>query len=134
MPDPNNKSSLESIFRALATWNPRPIPPPEMDPGLDGMNGLQRAAEILRHRLHIQEFALAPRGTLRAFLRLCMVLGLLIGIPAILVVPAIVVLFYGLADMTAALAAICMNILQAVVAVAGIVAACWVLVAFSRKR
>jgi hypothetical protein len=98
------------------------------------MNGLYRTAEILRYRLHTLEYALAPRGTLRAFLMLCMMLGLLIGIPAILIIPAIVVLLYGLADMTAAIAAICMNILRALLAVAGIVAACWGLIAFFRKR
>jgi hypothetical protein len=134
MQDPNSKSLLESTRQTMTTWSPQRVAPPQIDPHLDDMNILQRTAEILRYRLMALEYTLSPCGALRAFLKLCVALGLLLSIPALLIVPVLIVLFQGLADLAAAIAAICMGILQAILAVFGIVVAGGMLAAFCRRR
>ena len=57
-PDPRWKS----LWRTLRKWDPQPIPKPELDPQLGTYSGLERAAEILRYRLHRLEYVLSPCG------------------------------------------------------------------------
>jgi hypothetical protein len=123
-----------SIRRPL-TWNPNTITQPILDPDLERMPVLRRTAVILHYRLAALEYALSPNGTLRAFVRLCTMLGLMLSISALLILPPLVLLFYGLADVAAAIAQACLSILKAMLYVIGIVAIGMLLMAvFNRKR
>jgi hypothetical protein len=117
------------------TWNPNAISQPILDPDLERMPVLRRTAVILHYRLAALEYALSPNGTLRAFIRLCTMLGLMLSVSALLILPPLVLLFYGLADVAAAIAEACISILKAMLAIIGIVAIGMLLMAvFNRKR
>jgi hypothetical protein len=95
---------------------------------------LRRTAVILHYRVAALEYALSPNGSLRAFIRLCVMLGLLIGIPVLLILPPLVLLFFGLVDVAAAIAEACLSILKALLAVIGIIAIGALLKAMSKRK
>ncbi len=122
------------VRRPLITWSPRPLVQPILEPGLEHMPILRRTAVILHYRVAALEYALSPGGALRSFIQLCALLGLMIGIPVLLIVPPVVLLVYALADITAAIVEILKSILMGLLYVIGIVVICGVLVAMSRRR
>ena len=116
-PDPRWKS----LWRTLRSWDPQPVPEPELDPQLGTYSGLERAAEILRYRLHRLEYVLSPCGMLREWLKLGLRIFLVLSVPALFVLPALVMLFYGIVELTALALRVCVNVLQILLAILGIV-------------
>jgi hypothetical protein len=74
--------------------------------------GLERAAKVLLYQLHSLEYALFPAGELRAWTRICLRISLILALPAIFVMPALLVLAHGLAEITAAGARTCRSLLE----------------------
>jgi hypothetical protein len=77
------------IERLKQHWNPQPIQPPEVDPDLPKLTGLQRATESIRYSILSLEWWLSPNGKLREWLRLNGKIGSILLIPAVLVVPLV---------------------------------------------
>ena len=104
-----------TLLRAVCRWDPAPIPAPGIDPQVGRRAALERAAEVLRYRLHALEYALFPEGELRAWMRICLRICLMLALPTLFILPALVALATGLADVTAAGARICRSLLEIVV-------------------
>lgn len=77
------------MTRLKQHWNPRPIEPPQVDPELPKLNGLQRATESICYTILSIEWWLSPNGKLREWLRLNSKVGSILVIPAVMVVPLI---------------------------------------------
>jgi hypothetical protein len=68
-------------------WKPKSIEPPEVDRALSKLPPIQRAAEVVRYSVLRIEHWLSPNGRLREWIRLNILAALLIGIPALIIVP-----------------------------------------------
>lgn len=75
-------------------WNPQPVEPPQVDPELPKLNGLQRAAESLRYTILRFEWWVSSNGNLREWLRLNSKISSVLVIPAVLVVPLVTFLLW----------------------------------------
>lgn len=118
MQDTNHEpKKLRAFCRALFRWAPAPIPSPGIDPHVGWRPPLERAAEVLRYRLHCLEHTLSPDGELRAWGKVCLRICLVLALPALFVIPLLVVIARGLVDLTSAGARICQNLLEIVLSV-----------------
>ena len=70
-------------------WQPKPIDPPQPDPEMKNLSGIQRAVEVVRYTILSIEWWLSPNGKLREWLRLNGKVSSVLLIPAILVVPLV---------------------------------------------
>ncbi len=70
-------------------WEPKPVSPPKADPQIGQMDSLSRSAEAIRYSILSIEFWISPDGQAREWLRNHTRLAVLLGIPAILVMPLI---------------------------------------------
>jgi len=86
------------------------IPSPRVDPQLVRLSVIERLAEVLRYTLQRAEHWLSPGGTLRAVLRLSLMLALLTGIPACIIGPVVLLLLEGAAAASASLVTIAANL------------------------
>ena len=86
------------------------IPSPRVDPHLVRLSVIERLAEVLRYTLRRAEHWLSPGGTLRAVLRLSLMLALLTGIPACTIGPVVLLLLEGAAAASASLIIIAANL------------------------
>ncbi len=134
MPDLRSERAGRVTRAALGQWRPAPVPEPRLDPAVFGRPALERSAVILLHALARLEYALSPGGLLRAWAKLCLRLCLILACPALLVVPALAVLACGFADLTAALALACSNLLSILLRLAAFAAAAALALAFVRSR
>src|SRR5688572_310057 len=73
----------------LRHWQPKPLPPPRVDPNLAQFNALERSAEVFRYSFQRCEYWISPKGWLREWLRFNIRLALLLTIPSVLVVPLV---------------------------------------------
>lgn len=131
--------SLTTVLYATlrAAWQPTAIPPPAIDPDLTRLSGLERAAEVCRYKLLQLEYALASGGGLRAWLKLNLLVCVLLGIPALFVVPVITLLLGSFVTWTASLFQIALNLLYTlltIVAIVGVVIALGYLLSILRRR
>ena len=70
-------------------WQPRAVDPPDIDPALPHLSGIERAAEVMRHSAHSVEHWIAPTGWFREWLRFTAKITLTLALPVFLVVPLI---------------------------------------------
>lgn len=70
-------------------WQPETLTPPKVDPQLKELSFAERPAEVLRYSMRKAEYWLSPKGHLREWLRFNMKASVLLGIPALLVVPIV---------------------------------------------
>lgn len=91
-------------------WQPKPIEPPVIDPEVEHLNGLQRAAEAFRFTILRAEYWLSPRGTLREWCRFNLTAGTVLAMPAMLVVPVITFLLSQFSTWTGLLVTIATNL------------------------
>lgn len=87
LPPPNWVRRTRSLV--LRHWEPTPLAPPHVDPGMAQFTALERSAEVFRYGLHRLEYWLSPKGWLREWLRFNLRFALLLAVPALLVVPLI---------------------------------------------
>jgi hypothetical protein len=73
---------------------------------------LERTAKVLVYQIQSFEYSLFPKGELRAWLRICLRISLILALPALFITPILVVLSAGLADITAAGARTCRSLLE----------------------
>jgi hypothetical protein len=105
----------------MLAWNPIPVEPPELDSHLENLSGVERVSEVLRFSVLSVEAAISPRGGLRAWLKFNVLVALVLGIPAILVIPVITYLLSGFSTWSQFLAEIANNLLQTAVSLVGMV-------------
>lgn len=129
MPTGERRSRVSRKMRVA--WDPTPLPVPQLATDIKSMAALERVAEILRYRLLRAEYALSPNGALRAWLKLCLKIALIVGTPALILGPILMLILSGIAAMAEALVRICVSILKAVVTVIAIVL---MIVAFAASR
>ncbi len=133
---PPSHEQRRSFGRSLLRWTPAPVPAPGLDPQLGRRPALERAAKVLLYQLHVLEYALFPAGELRAWMRICLRISLILALPALFVMPALIVLATGLADITAAGARTCRSLLEITVCLVITAAIIWVVakIVTSRQR
>jgi hypothetical protein len=90
MEKPNKLSCVGRIY--ADHWQPKPIQPPKVDPALEKLTGAQRSAEVIRFGILSLEFWLSPLGRLREWVRLNSKLSAILLIPAVLVLPLILLI------------------------------------------
>lgn len=124
-------SLIATLGRTLKiVWQPAPVRPPEVDPDLTDLSGIQRSTEVLRYKILQLEYELSSGGGLRAWLKLNLLVALLLVIPALLVVPVITFLLSSFATWTGFLFQAAINILYTLVTIVGMVASVRILVYF----
>ena len=99
-----------SALHLRSVLGAKPIQPPVVDPQLTQHAPIERAAEVVRYSIARAEYWLSPGGTLRGVLRLCIRAALLIGLPAIIVGPVVLLLLEGAVAASASLAIIAANL------------------------
>jgi len=119
LPTPRRPGTLVAALRAAA--RPVPLEPPQINPDLTGLSALERSAEVLRYSACRLEYWLSPRGELRAWLKLNLLLALLLAVPAVLVGPVLTYCFWTAATWSQFLLATAVNILLTVLAAMGVV-------------
>lgn len=113
-----------SVFaRFIAAWTPTPIPMPQIDPQLDELTMLQLIAEVCRYLCLRLEYAVSSGGTLRAWVRVNLLVLLTGIVPALLVVPLLTLLASEFTSFTGYLLLASRNLLDAVVTLIEAVAA-----------
>ena len=73
----------------LSNWEPKPLPPPKVDPDLLQLTPVERSTEVLRHSILSLEYWLSPSGVLREWIRFNLRLAAVLAVPALLVVPLV---------------------------------------------
>jgi len=120
LPTPRQPGTLVAALRAAA--RPVPLEPPQIDPDLTGLSALERSAETLRYSVGRVEFWVSPKGELRAWFRLNLLLSLLLAVPAVVVGPILTYCLWTVATWSQFLLATAVNILLTVLAAMGVVA------------
>ena len=96
---PDGQLSRPSLFaRFLAAWAPTPILKPQIDPCLDELTALERIAEVCRYTCLRLEYAVSSGGTLRAWVRVNLMVLLTGIVPALLVAPLTTVVMTSASD------------------------------------
>ena len=91
-------------------WQPKPIERPRIDRSFLKLTPIERSAEVLRYSLLKAEHWLSPNGRLREWLRLNILAALIIGIPALIVVPIVTYLLGQFATWTVFLVKVARNL------------------------
>jgi hypothetical protein len=119
-----SQSVTAVIVNAIrASYHPRALSPPEIDPELAHLSAIPRIAEVCRYSIAKLEYSLSSQGRLRAWLKLNLLIALLIAAPAVLVLPFITLVLGTFATWSDYLAAITMNLLWTTFAIIGTAAA-----------
>jgi hypothetical protein len=108
-------------WKRLIQWEPCPIELPAVHPELAKLNDLQRSAEVFRYWILSFEHWLSPQGALREWLRLNVVIGITLVIPALLIVPVGTYLLSEFVTWTALMIQIVKNLAIFPIAVIGLV-------------
>ena len=77
------------LLRVRAAVQPVPLARPQIASDLIRLSALERSAEVVRYAGCRFEYWLSPRGELRAWFRLNLLLALLLAVPTILVAPVV---------------------------------------------
>lgn len=88
------------------------LSPPEVPKNLDQLEAVERTATVLGYSIRRLEFWVSPNGRLREWCRINVAIGLILLVPGLTVLPAIVLVFGGLAAFTGYLATIAANLLS----------------------
>ncbi len=70
-------------------WHPKALPEPVVDKDLPHLNGIERAAEVIRFILTTLEHWLSPSGRLREFIKMNARLAIAIAVPVVIVAPLV---------------------------------------------
>lgn len=118
-------------------WNPQPLQPPQVDRELTRLPPIERSAEVIRYSVLKAEFWISRRGALREWLRINFLGALIIGSPALFIVPIITFLLGQFVTWMAFLALAAWNLVRfigsVIAAIALITAALAVFSAFKRR-
>ncbi len=125
-------AALKSMW--ASAWRPVPVPAPTVDPGLARLGFAPRSAEVVKYQMLRLEHAISPSGAIRCWLKLNLLLGLGLAIPAVLLVPPMTAILAAFASWSAYLAAVALNLLLALVYAILIAAILSALLGMARSR
>lgn len=115
---PTTRSIISSIGETIrASYDPRPLAKPTVDPHLATLPAIERVAEVCRYTLAKLEYSLSAGGGLRAWFKLNLLIAVLLAIPALLVLPVITLVLGTFASWAEFLAVIASHLLSATMAV-----------------
>ena len=97
----------------LVPGNIRAIPPPVLDRNFSALSYPERICEAVRFQGLRLEYAVSPGGLVRYLMKRCVLLGLFLLIPAVLLLPILVVMAGQAVTLSAAVMAICENLFLA---------------------
>lgn len=121
--DANKPALWKRLPTRLALhWNPTPIEPPQVDQDLTKLPPIERSAEVIRYSLLKAEYWISPNGRLREWLRFNLALALIIGIPALFIVPIVTLLLGSFVTWTDLMAAAAWNLVCTVASVIATIA------------
>jgi hypothetical protein len=120
--------------RFWETLAPQPLVPYALPQYLGTLPPLIRVAEVLRWAFNGLERAVSPKGRLRSWILLNLLLALGIAIPALTVVPAITLVFEGIAQWAELLMRIAVNFLLTALALLGLLVVLRVTTAVAKRR
>jgi len=111
-----NEANKPALWKRLPSrlalyWKPTPIEPPQVDQDVTNLPPIERSAEVIRYSLLKVEYWISPNGRLREWLRFNLALALIIGIPALLIVPIVTLLLGSFVAWTDFMAAAAWNVL-----------------------
>lgn len=86
VPAPKQRRWLSLLWQQ---WKPVEVSKPAVDPELHTLTDVQRSAEVFRYSVLTTEYWLSPKGKLREWLRLNLLVSVVVGIPGLLIVPII---------------------------------------------
>jgi len=89
MQTPQNELRQSMWSWIKSQWNPKPIDPPTVDPGIAELDSLQRSAEAIRYSILSIEFWISPNGQVREWLKHNSHMAVWLAIPAFLILPII---------------------------------------------
>ena len=92
-------------------WNPKPINAPSVDPELNNLDPLQRSTEALRYSILSLEFWIAPEGQLREWLRQNSRVAVWLTIPALLILPPLILVLWQLVKCLTLLVSLTSNLI-----------------------
>jgi hypothetical protein len=115
--DPPKKGRLARVARSfkerLRGWlGAEPLPTPTRNLQSQEFAGMERAFEVVRYATLRFEHWVSPNGFLRAFLRLCIQIALFVGIPAVILGPALVLFLEQAVAVATQLAALAHQLVQ----------------------
>jgi hypothetical protein len=115
-------NSLGEAIRTRIAWATQRIPlsAPLITHNLTDLAAAPRVAEVLRYKILYLEFFVAPKGSLRVWLRLNLLLAIVLAIPTILVVPVVTWLMRGVATISEFILVATTNLLLASLAALGV--------------
>jgi hypothetical protein len=87
MPSAPNKFQPRELVKH--PWEPKPVPPPTVDPDLHQLHPLTRSAESIVYTVLSFEFWISPNGQVREWLRHNSRLAVILATPVFLVLPII---------------------------------------------
>ncbi len=89
----------------LACWKPVPVPEPKKPQNIEKYGFLGRAALSLQYSFLQLEYAISRGGRLREWAKLNVLLGIIIGIPALIVLPMLSLAVAGICAISLSLLA-----------------------------
>jgi hypothetical protein len=101
---------------------PVPLKQPTVDPDLTVLSAIERSAEVIRYSAGRLEYWLSPRGELRAWFKLNLLLALLLVVPVLLVAPVVTLFLSTVATWSQYVLAVAVNILMTLLTLIAIAA------------
>jgi uncharacterized membrane protein len=107
----------------LKSWRPKPVDPPRVDPELPHLDCLTRSAESIRYSILSIEFWISRNGQVREWLRHNARIASWLAVPALLVLPLLVLILWQVVKAVTMLTSIAghMIVLPILVLVAAVV-------------
>lgn len=130
---PSRRGIVPEVISDCTAWDPRPVGRPELDPRFYDLSALERAAETIRFHAALAEYRLSPAGVLRSWLAVCLRLALALTVPAVLLLPPLILAAGGIAELAVLLNTAGRSLLEAVLAVTAAVFAVRLAVSAWRK-
>ncbi len=78
-----------SALACVSCWKPLPVARPIPLIDLQSYSFLKRSAFYLHYKIRCLEFSLSSGGSLREWLKLNLLLSLIIGMPAVILIPVV---------------------------------------------
>jgi len=129
----------KSLFKLLgfafgSAYKMSEVPRPVIDSSLSELPVFERIVEVSRYKVLLLEFELSSNGGLRAYLKLMLISSLLLGIPAILVVPIITFILSQFVTWSAFLLQAVQNILYTILSIVVTMVVFWLAIQMFSKR
>jgi hypothetical protein len=111
-----------------------PLNPPTVEPTLEHLSFLERSTEVLRYTLLSLEYSLSPKGRLRQWIKLNILLFLWLGIPLLLFTPLVTYFLGQFVTMTGYINESILNLLNSILPTFILVTILSVIIYFCKRK